>query len=334
MTEAHEALRVGPGDAGQRLDALISAQLPALSRTRAAALIVAGEVAVEGVAAAKVVPGLKVRAGWQVTVRVPAPPPSELIPWHDAGLQVVYEDAELLVIDKPAGMVVHPGAGHWERTLVHAILGHAPDLAGVGAIGRPGLVHRIDKDTTGLLVVSKTPAAHARLAADFARHDIERHYLAVVHGRMAVDRLDIESGHARDPRDRRRFTGKLGGRRAVTHLTVFARCDVATLVVATLETGRTHQIRMHLAERGHPLVGDALYGGQRTVARTARTAAQAAAIAKMSRQALHAMALGVRQPTTGAWLQWTSPPPPDLLAMITALFGEAALAAAMAADPS
>ncbi len=312
---------VEPAQAGVRLDALLAGCIAALSRTRAASHVQAGHVRVSGVAAAKVVPGLRVRPGMVVEIAVQPLPPSELTPWHDADLRVVYEDADLVVIDKPPGLVVHPGAGHWQETLVHALLAHAPEVAEVGASERPGLVHRIDKDTSGLLVVSKTAAAHAALAADFARHTILRRYVAVVLGRVAADRLTVQSGHARHPSDRRRFTGKIAGlRQATSHLTVLARSTLASCVVAELETGRTHQIRMHLAERGHPIAGDALYGGQRPLPRTARAAAEAHALAEQTRQALHAYALGFRHPSTGEALRFHSSPPNDMAALLAALF--------------
>ncbi len=316
-------VEVEAGHAGLRLDALLSAAIASLSRTRAASHIQAGHVRVSGVAPAKVVPGLRVRHGMVVEISVQPPPPSELTPWHDADLSVVYEDADLVVIDKRAGLVVHPGAGHWQETLVHALLAHAPEVAEVGASERPGLVHRIDKDTSGLLVVSKTATAHAALAADFARHTILRRYVAVVLGRLAADRLTVQSGHARHPTDRRRFTGKIAGpRQATSHLTVLARSTLASCVVAELETGRTHQIRMHLAERGHPIAGDALYGGQRPLPRTARGAAEAHALAAQTRQALHAYALGFRHPRTGEMLRFHSAPPDDMASLLASLFPE------------
>lgn len=318
-------LLVRPEQAGMRLDALLSTEREELSRARAASHIGQQRVTIEGVAAGKIKPGLRVQQGWRVLVALLPPPPSELTPWHEAELVVVHEDDDLVVLDKPPGLVVHPGAGHFEQTLVHALLAHVPEVAEVGAVERPGLVHRIDKDTSGLLVVSKTPSAHAALSADFARHAIERRYVAVALGRILADRLTVRSGHGRHPRDRRRFTGRVDtDKTATTHFTVLARSALASLVVAELETGRTHQIRMHLAERGHPIAGDELYGGTRAFAKTPRTVPEVAALQRQTRQALHAYALGFRHPRTGAWLRFTSALPEDMATLVTALFGAAA----------
>lgn len=323
-------LRVEPAEDGMRLDALLSTRVSALSRARAAQHIAANRVDIEGVAARRLKPALRVQRGWQVAVVVEPLPPSDLQPWHEAELSILHEDDDLLVLDKPPGLVVHPGAGHPDETLVNALLAHLPEAGEVGAPERPGLVHRIDKDTSGLLVVAKTPEAHAALSADFSRHDIERRYVAVALGKITADALTVETGHSRHPRDRRRFTGKVpagdGVRHAVTHLRVLARSALASLVVATLETGRTHQIRMHLAERGHPIAGDALYGGVRNHPRTPNTVQEIAALARLERQALHAYALGFRHPRTGAAMRFHSPLPEDLAALVQVLFGEVALA--------
>ncbi|MCB9738781.1 MAG: RluA family pseudouridine synthase [Deltaproteobacteria bacterium] len=329
MNEEIFNLTVDADAAGMRLDALLQTRVDALSRARAAQHIAAGRVQVEGVAARRLKPALRVQEGWQVTVRLEPPPPSELEPWHDAELTIVYEDDDLLVIDKPAGLVVHPGAGHPDETLVNALLAHLPELDEVGAPERPGLVHRIDKDTSGLLVVSKTPVAHARLAADFAKHTIERRYVAVALGKIAAERFTVESGHGRHPRDRRRFSGKTregSERRAVSHVYVRARSAMASLVVVTLETGRTHQIRMHLAERGHPIVGDVLYGGVRNHPRTPATIPEIAAIGRIERQALHAYALGFHHPSSGEMMRFHAAMPDDMAALVQSLFGADAAA--------
>ena len=315
------ALVVTAEQAGMRLDALLSTSIEVLSRARAAKHITDGRVSVAGVATRQLKPAYRVEANAAVVVVAPQPP-SDLVPWHDASLVIVYEDEDLIVINKPAGLVVHPGAGHPDETLVNALLAHVPELDEVGATDRPGLVHRIDKDTSGLLVVSKTPTAHTRLSADFAQHDIERRYVALVLGRVANDGFTVESGHTRHGGDRRRFTGRKGGsRRAVTHVTVLSRSVLTTLVVATLETGRTHQIRMHLSERGHPIAGDALYGGIRNHPRTPTTIPEIAVLQQIGRQCLHAYTLGFRHPMSGQRLRFHCPMPQDMHDAVVALHG-------------
>lgn len=245
--------------AGSRLDRLLAAGLPALSRTRLQALITAGRVAQGGTPVEDA--AMRVRAGQAFTVSVPVAPP--LMPQPQAiPLDIVYEDAHLLVIDKPAGLVVHPGAGNPDGTLVNALLAHTGgQLSSVGAPLRPGIVHRIDKDTSGLLVVAKTDAAHWRLAEQFAEHSVERAYHAVVHGHPKPAAGRINKAIARGSDRIRMTTVERGGRSAVTRYHTMADYgSIASLVECRLATGRTHQIRVHMAAIGHALIGDQVYG--------------------------------------------------------------------------
>jgi 23S rRNA pseudouridine1911/1915/1917 synthase len=306
-----------PDGGGGRLDRVLAAD-PGLgvSRSQLGRLVDEARVAVNGRPAVK--PGQRVRPGDRVTVEVPPPAPLEAAP-EDIPLAVVYEDDAVLVVDKPAGLVVHPAAGHGGGTLVNALLHHAGALAG-GDPHRPGIVHRLDKDTSGLLVVAKTPAARDALAARFKAHDLERVYLALVHGVPAGGRGRIESLIGRHPTDRKRMSGRVArGRGAVTHYAVVrALPGPMALLEVRLETGRTHQIRVHLSERGHPVVGDRTYGGHRPPSGALPPGARAA-VAGLGRQFLHASVLGFPHPATGTPLRFTSPLPPDLAAVLAAL---------------
>ena len=313
-----------------RLDKALAAAASALSRSRLRGLIEGG--AVRRASGAVVTdPGLKVKPGEAFAVTVPPPEPALPDP-EPIPLAIVFEDAHLLVVDKPAGMVVHPAPGAERGTLVAALLNHcAGSLSGIGGVARPGIVHRIDKDTSGLLVVAKSDAAHAGLAAQFAAHDLERSYRAVVWG--VPDRADprlaglpsvafeadgwtcIDAAIARHRTDRKRMAVLAGGRRAVTRFRVDERFGPpdrphTALIRCRLETGRTHQIRVHLAHVGHPLVGDPVYGRNRP---------SPAAAAGFRRQALHAATLGFVHPVTGAQLRFESPLPADLAGLIGSL---------------
>lgn len=329
-------------DPPARLDKAISRDAPeeaSLSRTRLAKLIDAGEVLLNGtpVISAKG----KVAEGDLIEVTVPAPIESDLTP-EDIPLSIVFEDDDLIVIDKPAGMVVHPAPGSPTGTLVNALMHHCGDtLSGVGGEKRPGIVHRIDKDTSGLLVVAKSDKAHHGLADQFRAHSAERYYQAVCYGvpdandprLRGVRGINFEPGNimkvtthlARHKTDRQKQAVFFeGGRHAVTRVRIvepFGTPPVVTLVECWLETGRTHQIRVHMAHAGHGLVGDPTYGGRRKLPAKSISEAGIAAAKAFSRQALHAAVLGFIHPVTGEAMRFDSPLPQDMQDLITALRG-------------
>ncbi len=304
---------------GERLDRALQRQLPDLSRSRIKQLILAGEVCDDGGAVRD--PARKVKDGQTFVVFLPDPeeavPSAEAIP-----LAIRFEDAHLIVIDKPAGMVVHPAPGNPRGTLVNALIAHCGDsLAGIGGVRRPGIVHRLDKDTSGLIVVAKSEPAHRALARDFAARRIERRYVAAVWGVPLPANGEIAGNIGRSPANRKKMAVVAAGRGkpAVTYYRVERQfAGRAALVECRLATGRTHQIRVHFAARGHPLIGDPVYGS-----RAARTAARespaAARIAAFPRQALHARSLGFIHPETGETLRFDSPPPADFRTLITNL---------------
>jgi len=324
-----ETILVGEAEVGARLDRVLATHAAALSRTRLKALILAGHVAVGGRTIRD--PGHRVNAGDRLTLAVP--PPEEAAPRAEPiPLAIVHEDDDLIVIDKPEGLVVHPAAGNRGGTLVNALIAHCgASLSGIGGVKRPGIVHRLDKDTTGLMVIAKNDRAHRALAAQFADHGrsgpLERGYLAFVWGVPDRPRGTIDKPLGRHPQARERMAVRAGGRTAVTHWEVLERYDgadgkpVASLIDCRLETGRTHQIRVHLAAIGHPLLGDRVYGaGYRTKAARLGPEAQAA-LQDLERQALHAYLLGVEHPITGQHLVFRSVLPPDLDFLRRALRG-------------
>jgi len=306
-----------PLDAGQRIDRFLANRWTELSRARIAALIQAGDVTLAAGEPRALAPAGKVRAG-DVFEALP-PPPAPATPAAEAiPLDIVYEDADIVVVDKPPGMTAHPAPGQQTGTLVNALLAHCGDsLSGIGGVARPGIVHRIDKDTSGLLVVAKHDRAHAGLAAQFEAHTVERAYLALVWGAPTPNVGRIETMIGRDPKDRKRMAVRAtDGKRAVTHYRVLTPFGVAAAEIeCRLETGRTHQIRVHMAHAGWPLMGDAAYG-RVTRARKSRLAepARLAALA-FPRQALHAATLGFAHPTTGGRLVFERPPPADYAAL-------------------
>ncbi|WP_404386063.1 RluA family pseudouridine synthase [Caenispirillum salinarum] len=313
----------GPEAAGLRLDKWLAEALgdPGLTRSRLKQLIDEGRVTLDGRTLTAADASRKIKAGQTAAVAVPPPDPAVPEP-QDIPLAVVFEDAHLIVVDKPAGMVVHPAAGNADGTLVNALLHHCgASLSGIGGVRRPGIVHRIDKDTSGLLVAAKSDAAHQGLAALFARHDIERVYTAVVWGVPVPRKGTITGNIARSTANRQKMAVvKSGGKPAVTHYQVTAPLAGGTaLVTCRLETGRTHQIRVHMATQGHPLVGDPVYGRSRNVGRRGLSEAQAAALKGFGRQALHAGVLGFVHPVTGEALRFESALPEDMADLVDAL---------------
>ena len=322
-------LVVEPDAAGRRLDAYLAAAIAELSRSRLKVLIEAGHVSIGG---ATIVEAKKaVNAGDVIRVAVPpaiAPEPEgEPIP-----LNVVYEDSDLLVIDKQAGLVVHPAAGNWTGTLVNALIAHCGDsLSGIGGVRRPGIVHRLDKDTTGLMVVAKNDRAHKRLANQFADHGrtgpLERGYRAIVWGVPALPYGLVDAPIGRSPTSRLKMAVlKTGGKEAITHYTVQERFGdpknpIASLIDLRLETGRTHQIRVHMAAMAHPLIGDQEYGRGFLTKMSLIPEPARSAISGFHRQALHAWLLGFEHPITGETMHFESEPPQDLADLIEAFNG-------------
>lgn len=323
MSEDAQTLRaaVSPEDAGQRLDRFLANTWSAFSRARVSALIQAGDVIDEAEPDRRLSPSDKVREG-QAFAATP-PPPAPATPAGEAiPLDILFEDDDLIVVDKPAGMTVHPAPGQMTGTLVNALIAHCgASLSGIGGVARPGIVHRIDKETSGLLVVAKHDQAHRALASQFEAHDVERAYLALIWGTPAPASGRIETLIGRDPRDRKRMSAEVtNGKRAVTHYRTTAAFGVgAAEIECRLETGRTHQIRVHMAHSGWPLIGDPVYG-RASKARRQRLgdAARAAALA-FPRQALHAASLGFRHPRSNDGLRFERPPPADMQELRAAL---------------
>ena len=307
---APHRFRVSPEGAGQRLDQFLTQQVPGVSRSQLARQIGQAAVTVNGAAGT---PSRKLKAGDLVVYDPPPIVPTEIAA-EDMPLKVVHEDRWLVVIDKPAGLVVHPAPGHEAGTLVNALLAHCQDLRGIGGELRPGIVHRIDKDTSGLLVVAKDDATMNALAAEFKAHTIERVYEALAAGTPPAASGRIDTFYGRDPHDRKKFSSRVrAGKRAVTNWAVAERFPGAARIEARLETGRTHQVRVHLAALGCPLLGDKTYG------RPPRDPQLRAIAEALGRQALHARLLGFVHPATGKKLSFESAPPPDMQAALAAL---------------
>jgi 23S rRNA pseudouridine1911/1915/1917 synthase len=316
------------GDEGSaRLDRVLAARLPDLSRSRLKTLILAGAVSLKATPVRD--PAYHVASGDTITIDVPEAAPAEP-KGEEIALDIVFEDDDIVVINKPKGLVVHPAAGHETGTLVNALIAHCgASLSGIGGVRRPGIVHRLDKDTTGLMVVAKNDVAHASLSAQFADHgrtgEMRRGYMAFAWGVPGRHRGTVDAPIDRHPYAREKMAVRQGGREAVTHweiLESFAGRDgkgVASLLACELETGRTHQIRVHLAHIGHPLMGDAVYGPHfKTKANQLGPESQAA-LAALGRQALHAYLLVLQHPRTGELLHWEAPLPEDLLLLQGAL---------------
>lgn len=288
-----ELLIVDAAGAGARLDRYLSANLPQLSRARLQKLIQDGQVAVNGRPARA---SLKLKEGDAVSIVVPPSEPAEPAA-EEIPLRIVYEDEDLIVVDKPPGLPVHPAPGHLSHTLVNAILARYPDLQDSAESLRPGIVHRLDMDTSGLMVVARNDRAKEALAAQIKARSMDKRYLALVSGSMTPPQGVIEAPIGRDPRDRKKMAVVATGRDSRTHYRVLEYLGDCTLVELKLETGRTHQIRVHLSAIGHPVVGDPIYGKRSPL---------------VGRQFLHSYRLGLRHPSTGEYLEFTSELPPDL----------------------
>ena len=290
--------------AGQRIDRFLSGEDTGLSRSALQALVADGHVQCNGKTVAK---SLKLKAGDTVLLEIPDAKPIEAVP-QEIPLDIVYEDAHLLVVNKPKGMVVHPAPGNPDGTMVNALLGHcAGRLSGIGGAIRPGIVHRIDKDTSGVLMVAKNDMAHQSLAAQLAEHSITRKYNAVVYNGFTEDEGTVDEPIGRNPQDRKKMAvTQKHSRHAVTHYRVIERMEKFTLIEAQLETGRTHQIRVHMTYIGHPLLGDMVYGPKKQPIH-------------LEGQALHARVLGFIHPRTGEYLEFEAPLPPYFEALLERL---------------
>jgi 23S rRNA pseudouridine1911/1915/1917 synthase len=311
----HPALRRITVDAagGERIDAWIAARFDDLSRSRVTQLLAEGHVRLNGRQPKK---SERPIVGDVIEIELPAAVATHVEP-EPIPLSIVYQDADLAVIDKPAGLVTHPAPGHRTGTLVNALLHHIGDLSGIGGVLRPGIVHRLDKDTSGLLLIAKHDAAHRVLSEALRRREVRRHYLVAAWGHLSTDRQTVDAPIGRAPNDRKRKAVVADGRPAVTHFERLERWPAADLLRAELETGRTHQIRVHLAHIGHPVVGDMAYGP--TALRGVSGPHRAWAIAlhkRVPRHFLHAAELRLRHPRTGEPLTFTAPPPDDLAAAL------------------
>jgi 23S rRNA pseudouridine1911/1915/1917 synthase len=296
---------------GQRLDKALADLLPDFSRNRLQTWLRDGHIRVDDETAA---PRMPVRGGERVVARLEAEPATPQVAPEPIALDIVYQDADLLVVNKPAGLVVHPGAGNRDGTLQNALLHHAPELA---ALPRSGIVHRLDKDTSGLLVVARGARAHKHLVAALAAREIEREYEAVVYGVLTAGGT-VDAPIGRHPADRKRMDVREGAREAVTHYRVIRRFRAHTHVRLTLESGRTHQIRVHMRHIRHPLVGDPVYGRRLAIPAGAGETL-AATLRGFRRQALHARRLALTHPADDRHLEWQAPAPPDFTALLTAL---------------
>lgn len=305
-----------PAEQGERLDRFLAGRLEGLSRSRVKSLIEAGAVSADGKPATTA--SALVRDGGEY--RIVVPPPAAATPQGEAiPFPILYEDADLIVLDKPAGLVVHPAPGNPDGTLVNALIAHCGDsLAGIGGERRPGIVHRLDKNTSGVMVAAKTDLAHQVLSAAFAARDIDREYLALCWGAPQPAEGSIEGAIGRDPRERKRMAVVTrGGRAALTHYRTERRFGLgATLLVCRLATGRTHQIRVHLAHAGHPLVGDPVYLRRRPAVAAKLPEPLRGSMLDFPRQALHAARLGFAHPRTGVWYNFETSPPADFATLL------------------
>jgi len=301
-------------DSSKRLDVFLSQKGPALSRSQIKKLIETGKVQIDG---RKAKAGLRLRENEVVTLTIPEPRRLE-IEAEAIPLKVLYEDRHLVVVDKPAGLVVHPGAGNYSGTLVNALLHRCPDLAGIGGVLRPGIVHRLDKDTSGVLVVAKDDLAHRSLSDQFRKHTAERNYVGIVFGQLSEEG-QVDAPVGRHPTQRKKMSARpWKGREARTYWRVLERFRSFNLAEFRLQTGRTHQIRVHLSSIGHPILGDPLYGGRKRLA-SVESLPLRQGLRRLKRQALHATSLGFVHPVTGDVLKFSSPLPEDIQEAIALL---------------
>lgn len=309
-----QTFTVTPSDAKTRLDIFLLQRLPDLTRSRIKNLIEDGLVSLNDMPAKA---GVKVKGGDEISITIPEPQPVKAEP-EKIPLDIIYEDKDVIVINKPPGLTVHPGTGRASGTLVNALLYHCKDLSGIGGVLRPGIVHRIDKDTSGVLVVAKNDRSHQFLAKQFKEHSIKRRYLAIVSGCVKKDEGTVDLPIGRHISERKKMSVRTRkGRRAVTHYRVLKRFPFHTLLEVTLETGRTHQIRVHLSAIHHPVIGDPVYGKGNIPSGLSQKAI--ALIKNLKRQALHAETLGIIHPETKEYLEFTVPLPSDMEAVIAAL---------------
>lgn len=313
MSRTQDAV-VSESQNGLRLDRALGELFPHQSRNALANLVKAGHVHVDGMPAAK--PSQRVETGQRVTVEVPEAAPSSIAS-QDLPLTVLHEDDDIVVIDKPAGLVVHPAAGHPDQTLVNALLFHVKDLSGIGGEIRPGIVHRLDKDTSGVMLIAKHDEAHRKLTADWNTDRVRKEYLALVYGTPSTERGTIDAPIGRDPRDRKRMAVVPGGRRAVTEYELAERLRHISLVRCRLRTGRTHQIRVHMKHIGHPIVGDPVYSGPQWRGIPDKRVQRA--LSSLGRQALHAERITFVHPRTGQTMTVEAPLPQDLRELLDAL---------------
>jgi 23S rRNA pseudouridine1911/1915/1917 synthase len=299
---------------GLRLDRALSELFPSHSRSFLATLVAGGRVSIDGAPARKA--AQRVEAGQRVVIDVPDAAPSGLES-QDIPLTVLHEDVDIVVIDKPAGLVVHPAAGHADQTLVNALLFHVKDLSGVGGELRPGIVHRLDKDTSGVMVIAKHDAAHRKLTANWNSERVRKEYLALVYGTPASDRGTVDAPIGRDPRDRKRMAVVPEGRRAITDYEVAERVRYASLLRCRLRTGRTHQIRVHLKHLGHPIVGDPVYSGPQWRGIPDKRVQKA--LSSLERQMLHAAKITFEHPSSGVAMTFEAPLPADFRAVLEVL---------------
>jgi 23S rRNA pseudouridine1911/1915/1917 synthase len=309
MADMRQSCTVTDEDRGVRLDVFVSHKYPSLSRSQVKKLIDDGEIQVNEIPVSKA--GLKLRSGDAVEFAIREAQPSTVLA-QDIPLQILYEDRHLLVIDKPAGMVIHPAPGHREGTLVNAILHHCDDLSGIGGVIRPGIVHRLDKETSGVLLVAKNDETHRHLSDQFKAHLVRKTYKALVFGSPREDEGVIELPVGRHPADRKKMsTTSRRGKEAVTRWRVVGRYGEVTLLDVDIETGRTHQIRVHLSAMGYPVIGDLVYGGTGRL-KSVKDAALRSRLSAMPRQALHAWRIGFTHPRENRELEFTAPLPEDM----------------------